>query len=128
MDYKKALKEIKESGIEQGAGDFVDMEAMKAAADALEKMEEYEQLKATVQEQQAHWQEVRKLEIDRVVVLAIELLKVHGLTIGLKKWEEDGAENAAIVITDTVTGEDYMIAEKRAAEPEQEDVEVHDEQ
>lgn len=36
MNYAEALREIRESGIRLGAGDFVDVEALKVAAEALE--------------------------------------------------------------------------------------------
>lgn len=37
MTYEEALKDIIESGINLGAGDYVDPEALKVAAKALEK-------------------------------------------------------------------------------------------
>lgn len=37
MTYKEARKEIIEDGINLGAGDFVSLEALKVAAEALEK-------------------------------------------------------------------------------------------
>lgn len=49
MTYSEAKKEITESGIGLGAGDFVDVEALKVAADALEKVQAYEAL-GTVEE------------------------------------------------------------------------------
>lgn len=44
MNEKEALKEIVENGIELGAGDYVDVEALKMAKKALEsqiKLKEY---------------------------------------------------------------------------------------
>ena len=38
MNYAEALREIRESGIRLGAGDYVDLEALRVAAQALERL------------------------------------------------------------------------------------------
>lgn len=38
MNYAEALREIKENGLRLGAGDYVDLEALRVAAQALEKL------------------------------------------------------------------------------------------
>lgn len=48
MTYGEARKEIIENGVELGAGDFIDMEALRVAAEACERLTpEKPQMKAT---------------------------------------------------------------------------------
>ena len=43
MTYQDALKDIKDNGIDLGGGDYVDLEALKVAAEALQRWIEIDQ-------------------------------------------------------------------------------------
>lgn len=43
MTYQEALKDIKDSGIDLGGGDYVDLEALKVAVEALQRWIEIDQ-------------------------------------------------------------------------------------
>lgn len=63
MTENEALKSIVEDGIELGAGDYVEFEALKVAAKALEEIQKYRAI-GTVEECREATEKQRRLEIE----------------------------------------------------------------